>query len=314
MMSPKPSLVLSLNLSDDMRIELSQALAGMLVQHTSVNPDIFDSIGSAIHLAVQDSTPIVALGSGDVWSALDKDMLRMDGFDSFLPLLLSLVTQPSTILIELAEPQRVRDFLAEAVVRRSQVGGDGELHRLLGKEAWIYSLNAMDMFQLHLRVELKEGYLLISNLPWSRQVQIDGVRQADFNGAEAQLNLDEIDAQLPALHTKVYTDYRKAAVDGMGYLYPLLVTGVSGTVAEALRKHFEIFGFTPVHPASGTWYWRDSYLESSEFGAASDPVQPEFETGDRDFGIFPTISMLSVNMQLEDTGLRASIRWRKAAP
>lgn len=311
-MRPTPSMVFSVNVSDRTRVELSQKLASLLMQYTSVDPGIFDSIDSGVHLAVQDATPIVALGSGDVWGALDRDMLRMQGFESFLPFLLSLVTQPSTVLIELAEPARVRDFLNDAVVRRSKAAGEGEFHRLQGKEAWIYSLNVMDMFQLHLRVEIKEGYLLISNLPWSTQLDIDGVRRTDLNGAELQLNLDQITQQLPALHTKVYSDYRSAAIDGMGYLYPLLVTGVADTVPEAVAKHFEVFGFKPLHPSTGEWLWRDSYLESTEFGSALRPVQPEFRPGESQFGLFPSIERLGVNIQLEGTGLRARIRWQSA--
>jgi hypothetical protein len=39
----------------------------------------------------------------------------------------------------------------------------------------------------------------------------------------------------------------------------------------------------------------------------------EFRPGDRDFGIFPDIDSMSVNMQLEDTGLRAHLRWKPTA-
>ncbi len=309
-LTPTPSMVVSLNLSDDLRVDLSKELTSMLVRYTSVNPEIFDSIGSGVHLAVQDSTPIVALGSGDIWGAMDQEMLRMEGFESLLPFMLSVLTQPSTVLIELTEPDRVRQFLSAAVVLRSDGGGEGELHKLQDKEAWIYSINVLEMFQLHLRIEINDGYLMISNLPWSTQLQIDGLNRTPLNGAKMQINLDHIQRQLPALHTKIFTDYRAAAVDGMGYLYPLMVTGISETVDEALAKHAEIFGFRPVHPSSGRWFWRDSYLTSSQFGTASYPVQPEFAEGDRNFGIFPDLSLLSVNMQLEDTGLRATVRWQ----
>ena len=105
-MTPKPTMVFSLNLSDDLRLSLSEGLADMLVQYTAVNPEVFDSIGSGIHLAVQDSMPIVALGSGDIWGALDKDMLDLDGFGELLPFLFSVLTQPSSILIELEDPDQ----------------------------------------------------------------------------------------------------------------------------------------------------------------------------------------------------------------
>jgi hypothetical protein len=309
-LQPAPAMMLSTNLSDDMRVELSKLLADALVEFASVDPEIFDSIGSGLHLAVQDSTPIVALGSGDVWGAMSKEMVRMQGFDAFLPFLLSLVTQPTTVLIELADTEKVRSFLEDAVARRAELGGEGEFHQLQNLEAWIYSLDIAGMFTAHLRLEIKNDYLLISNLPWSTQVEIEGVQPMELNGAHMHLNLVGMEKQLPALHTKVFTDYRAAAVDGMGYLYPLLEAGVADSVAEAIARHQEIFGFSPVHPGRGEWRWRGSFVESSEFGTALRPVQPQFEQNDRNFGVFPSLDNLSLNMQLEDEGLRAIVRWR----
>ena len=98
--------------------------------------------------------------------------------------------------------------------------------------------------------------------------------------------------------------------DGVGYLYPLLEAGVADSVAEAISRHQEIFGFSPVHPGAGEWRWRGSFVESTEFGTALRPVQPEFEQNDRNFGVFPSLDNLSLNMQLEDEGMRAIVRWR----
>jgi hypothetical protein len=310
--SPAPSMMLSLNVNDDLRVNLSQGLADMLVEYTSVDPEIFDSIGSGIHLAVQDSTPIVALGGGDVWGAVSKEMLNLEGFDSFLPFMASIATQPSTIMIELADPDKVREFLSEAVVRRAEVGGSGELHKVQGREAWIYTYNVMDIVQIHLRLEIQGRYFLISNLPWTTAVEVGPATTTRLNGAQLSLDLSRIDKQLPALHTKIFTDYRAAAVDGMGYIYPLIASGVADDVGQALDRHREIFGFSPVHPSRGDWLWRDSYLESTEFGTAKQPVQPGFTAGDRNFGLFPDLERIEVNMQLEDTGLRAIVTWQVA--
>ncbi len=310
--TPAPSMMLSLNVNDDLRVGLSQGLADMLVEYTSVDPEIFDSIGSGIHLAVQDSTPIVALGGGDVWGAVSKEMLNLEGFDSFVPFMASVATQPSTIMIELTDPGKVQQFLSEAVVSRAEDGGDGELHKVQDREAWIYTYNVMDIVQIHLRLEIQDRYLLISNLPWTTAVSVGPALATPLNGAQLTLDLSRVDKQLPALHTKIFTDYRAAAVDGMGYIYPLIAAGVADSVGQAVDRHREIFGFSPVHPSHGAWLWRDSYLESTEFGTAQRPVQPGFTEGDRDFGLFPELSRISVNMQLEDTGLRAIVSWKSA--
>jgi hypothetical protein len=89
----------------------------------------------------------------------------------------------------------------------------------------------------------------------------------------------------------------------MGYLYPLIAAGVADSAQQAIDRHFEIYGFEPVHPSKGEWIWRDSYLESTEFGTVLRPVQPAYEKGDRNFGLFPEAARIGVNMQLEDTGL-----------
>ena len=307
--TPVPSMMLSLNVNDDLRVSLSQELADMLVEYASVDPEIFDSIGSGLHLAVQDSTPIVALGGGDIWAAVSREMLNLEGFDSFIPFAASIATQPSTIMVELAEPDKVHEFLSQAVVQRAEVGGSGELHKVADREAWIYTLNFADIVQIHLRLEIQGDYLLISNLPWTTAISIGDTTATQLNGAQLTLDLSRIDKQLPALHTKVFTDYRTSAVDGMGYLYPLIQAGVADSVQQAIDRHFEIYGFRPVHPSQGEWMWRDSYLESTEFGTVVRPVQPPYEEGDRNFGLFPHVDRIGVNMQLEDTGLRAIISW-----
>jgi HEAT repeat protein len=311
-LSPAPVLVFSMNLSDSMRLSLSRLLADLLEEFTSVNRDIFDALNPTVHVAVQDSSPIIAVGSGDVLGALSEDLLRMQGFEPFLPILLSLVSQPASVFIELADPPVARNFLQDAGLRRNE-GVTGEFHQLKGQDAWIYTLNLEDILQIHLRVAIEGDYLVISNLPWSPKAVQTGTIEDSLNGARLELNLDAISKLLPALHTKAFSDYGSSAVDGMGYLYPLLASGTAKTVADAQAKHLALFGFKPVHPASGEWLWHDGEISSSIFGKARDPVQPPYVSGERNFGLFPTLSSLSVSMQLEDTGLRARIRWRSAA-
>jgi hypothetical protein len=295
-----------------MRLSLSRLLADLLEEFTSVNRDIFDALNPTVHVAVQDSSPIIAVGSGDVLGALSEDLLRMQGFEPFLPILLSLVSQPASVFIELADPPVARNFLQDAGLRRNE-GVTGEFHQLKGQDAWIYTLNLEDILQIHLRVAIEGDYLVISNLPWSPKAVQTGTIEDSLNGARLELNLDAISKLLPALHTKAFSDYGSSAVDGMGYLYPLLASGTAKTVADAQAKHLALFGFKPVHPASGEWLWHDGEISSSIFGKARDPVQPPYVSGERNFGLFPTLSSLSVSMQLEDTGLRARIRWRSAA-
>jgi HEAT repeat protein len=312
-LSPEPTLVLSLNVSDSQRIELTKELTSALIQYTSVSPAILDSVGSAVHFAIMDSEPIVALGSGDIFGAFSEEMLRLEGFPALTPVLLSILTRPCKLLVELSDPARVLNFLRQAGLYRARGGGQGELYQVAGKDAWIYKLTLFDVIQLHLRVAVQNGYLVITNIPWSQRTTVKDAVEAPLNGASLEVNMETVSRQLPALYAKTYSDYRSVAVEGMGYLYPLLASGVATNVADAQKKHQMLFGFTPVHPAYGQWLWENGEIRSSTFGTASRPIQPEFRPGDRDFGIFPDLDSMSVNMQLEDTGLRAHLRWKLTA-
>lgn len=314
-LSPQPVLMLSLDLNDSTRLKLMEGLAGALVRYTSVSPEILDSFGSAAHFAILDSQPIVALGSGDILGALgSENVMRLDvSGESLIPFLLSVITRPCKLLIELEDPSKVLDFLRQASVHRSLRGGEGELYQVKGKDAWIYKVDIERMIQLHLGVAVENGYLVISNFPWSQPGTVSGTTQSSLDGAFLQLNLASVREQLPALHTQTYSDYRRDAIEGMGYLYPLLASGFAGGVPEALEKHFALFGFKPVHPSGGNWVWEDGEVKSSMFGTAELPVQPEFGEGNREFGLFQEIDNVSVNMQFEDAGLRTKIQWRLKA-
>ncbi len=311
-LTPEPVLMLSLDLNDSTRLNLMKEVAGALVRYTSVSPEILDSFGSGAHFAILDSQPIVALGSGDIFGALGSESVMRLGAsgDSLIPILLAVITRPCKILIELEDPSKVLDFLRQASVHRSQKGGEGELYQIKGKDAWVYKLDIEEMIQLHLGLTVENGYLVIRNFPWSQPGSVSGTAQSSLDGALLQLNLASVREQLPALHTKTYGDYRRDAIEGMGYLYPLLASGIVGTVPEALEKHFTLFGFKPVHPTGGNWVWEDGEVKSSVFGTAERPVQPEFGDGSRDFGLFQKIEEISVNMQFENEGLRTQIRWR----
>ena len=110
------------------------------------------------------------------------------------------------------------------------------------------------------------------------------------------------------------TDYRAMAVEGMGYLFPLLASGHASTVEEARSLHADLFGYTPVHPVGGNWVWENGTMSSTIFGTLERPRQPIFNPKNRSFGLIRGIGQLSVNMQMEDQGLRARLQWVSASP
>jgi HEAT repeat protein len=313
-LAPAPVTMLSINLSDSARIELNEWLAGLLGAFTTVDTAIFDALTPTLHLAVQDSTPIVAVGSGDILGAFSEKLLQLQGFEPFLPIALSLLSQPASIYIELADPAAVLGFLRGATsARTSTAEGAGAFHQIKGEDTWIYTVDVLGMVSLHVRIAVEDGYLVVSNLPWSDKSRVTGRTEIPLNGARVALDLDAMSLQLPTLHTRSYADYRVAAVDGMGCLFPLLVSGAADTIDRAIARHLELFGFAPMHPLGGTWTWEDGSIASTLFGTAEHPVQPAYVPGDRNFGLFPTLGAIEASAQLEAEGLRTRVRWRSAA-
>ena len=96
-------------------------------------------------------------------------------------------------------------------------------------------------------------------------------------------------------------------------LYPLLAS-ISATPVEATHAHAVLLGYAPLHPGAGEWLWKDGRLSSSVFGTPWQRMVPEYKTGNPDFGLFRGIERTSVNMQLEDSGLRATLRWTLVPP
>jgi hypothetical protein len=308
----QPVLMLSLNLSQEGWIGVAKDLAGLFGQYSGLDPVLLDYLGPSVHLAIADSDPIIALGSGDVMGAFGADLMQMR--DMFLtPIWLSVFTQPSTLIVELTDPQQVLRLLKRAASRTAEPRGQGafvmSLQRIEGREAWVYNLGILNVIQLSLGLEVQGDYLIITNLPWSQRSQVAGITTAPLNGALLQANPGVAERQLPALYASALAQERAATMQGISYLYPLLVS-VCKTPAEAVAAHAQLFGFKPLHPASGEWLWQDGVLASSVFGTPRAQKQPEYQPGKRDFGMLPTeIDQISVNMQFEDAGLRTSVRW-----
>jgi hypothetical protein len=307
--SPAPILSFSMNLSDSMRIRLTRQLTEIVADYTSMASGFLDSLGPSLHLVVHDSNPIVALGSGDIMRAIGGEIIGASGELFEVPTLMTLLTQPCQILVEVQDSVSVVTFLEEASLSTSRMNVPGELYKVEGQERWIYHLNLYELVRLSVSVEVKNGYLIISNLPWSQRASVQVGPRVPLNGAHLAFNLDAVQAHLPALHMATMTDYRAMALEGMGYWFPLLASGHASTVEEARSLHTDLFGYAPVHPANGHWTWENGSLSSSIFGTMDRPRQPRFDEKNQSFGLIRGARQISANMQMEDDGLRARLRW-----
>jgi hypothetical protein len=313
-LTPRPLLMLSLNLRQESWVHVARTFSDLFGAYSGLDPELLDYLGPSVHLAIADSDPIIALGSGNVLGAFGGRLATMrSGWLFLAPFALSVLTRPSTLVVELSDPQKVLTILRRAGYAAADPGRRREtnmsLSKIAGRDAWVYSIDVLGVAGLSFGLEVQGNSLIIRNLPWTQRAAIGSVVRAAMNGALLQASPNAAEQQLPALYASAVAQERAAAVQGMAYLYPLLLS-VSGTPEEAAATHARLFGFEPVHPASDQWLWKGGVLASALFGTPRRPQQPEYQGGSRDFGLLPSdVDSFSVNMQFEDAGLRASLRW-----
>jgi len=315
---PAPVMLLSANLPEKAWVKVvdgvSEGLAGF-------DPGVLDSLGPGVHLAVRDSDPVIAVGSGDVMGALAMAPGGMRGGEMlFIPLALSVLTRPCSLLVETRAPEAVREALRQgslAMLAQRFGGMDDDVRidycQVAGRDAWIYAFDVMGLIKLRLGLEVCGNYLIISNLLWSQPFAIPRVEVAPLGGVRLETVPGAVEAQLAALFTAAQDQQRRAAMEGIGCLYPLTMGG-TGDPAAAIEQHFRLLGFRPVHPAGGAWERRDGGLESTVYGRLHAARQPAYAAGRRDFGALRGLDRLSVSLQMEDGGLRTLCRWRYHRP
>lgn len=304
-------VMLSLNLREESWVGMAK---DGFSQATRLNPQILDYVGPGVHLVVQDSDPIVAFGSSDVLGAFDSNMMQIGRGQEMLmiPMVLSILTRPCTLYLEVKDPKAVRDLLRRGVATPPDQGRgmrefSAEITQYPGSDSWLYSATLFGMIRLRFGIELQDRFLVIRNLPWSQRPALQSVATAELAGARLTLHPQAVAQQLPALFVAESDRQRGAAFQGSAYLLPLMLTGAA-TPDAAAAVHRRLFGFAPVHPGTGRWTWTDGMLASDAFGTPARPLSPEYRASAA-FGVFQDISDLGLNMQFEEAGLRAICRW-----
>jgi hypothetical protein len=307
---PEPVLLLSLNLTNDAWVKASGGLSQIFSQYTGIDSGLFDLLGPGLHVALQDGDPIIVLGNADLLGSFAGPMVSGDLTNSAsIPLLLALLTRPCKIIVQLQDEKAAIDMLRRtrtgAATRREMAA---DFRQVEGRDAWIYSLNIPGIIKIRFGIEVKNGYLVLSNIPWSQPVSIKAVDVRALNGADLQISPAAVRQGLPGLFAAHSEQSQLASIGGIAALYPLLVT-ISATPDGAATRHAALFGAKPLHPGQGRWVWKDGRLESSAYGSATRWQQPIYRSEAGDFGLFEGVTRLSVNMQFEDAGLRAIARW-----
>lgn len=308
--APEPVLLLSVNLADDAWVKISGSFKGLFTHYTGIGPEVFDQFGPGLHVAIQDADPIIVLGNDDLLGALGGDSLTENLTREGLPLLLSVLTRPCKIFAELRDEGATLDLLRRATSGLREGSGDVivDFRQVDGRDAWIYALSVPGILKVRFGIEVRNGYLVLSNIPWSQPVAMRTAETRALNGAELRIAPGAVQQGRPGLFATQSEQNQLAALKAMSVLYPLLLTA-SATPEDAAARHAALFGSRPLHPGTGTWIWRDGQLGSSVYGTATRPKQPLYRPGMGDFGLFEGVTRLSVNMQFEADGLRATTRW-----
>lgn len=313
--SPDPVLQFSVNLKEEAWTGVAEGLSEMLVQFWDVDSAILDDLGPSVHIAINDGDPVIALGSGDILGAFGGNGALFGDDEMFIiPMAISVLTRPCTIAVETGNPEKTIMHLRHASEAISDFNlwlGDeftSEIYQIEDRDAWVCMFDIMGVVKLRYGLEVKDGFLLIRNIPWSSKDRIDRVEYAELNGAELKVWPAACNLQLPGLHATAGEKERAAAFQGMGFLYPLVADGYA-SLETAFGQHLNLFGFTPRQAPDDQWAWVDDAIESSLYGSVFHKKQPAYDE-EADFGLMGGIEDVSIQMQFEETGLRSSIRWK----
>lgn len=310
-MKPEPVLQLSMNLNDKAWMGVSEGLSEMLMRYVFIDPAILDDLGSSLHLMVHDADPVIALGSGDLLGGFGGGLGNSE--ELLYPMILSVLTRPCTIAIETGNPAKTATYLRNAVDSYASSQGweeiSSELYQVGDGDSWVCLFDVMGMVKMRFGLEVKDGFLLIRNIPWSNKDRIQSVGTAELNAATLKVFPSAGKLQLAGLHSTASEKNRTIALQGMGLLFPLIRSG-GISVAEAGELHMKLFGYTPYQPFNDRWSWKDMTMESERYGSVYKKKQPVYIEGDTDFGLMESIEVLEMQMQFEDTGLRTKLKWK----
>lgn len=307
---PEPVARLSMNLREEVWIETGGEMLGNFARQVGFDTSLLDYLGPDVHIVLADADPVIEMGSGELVNAfgpMDQREMVM------IPAIVSMFTRPTAVCIGLSDAAAVRRALDNSVGRSSDIFGgseiSGSLYKVTGREGWVYRINFFDLMTLRLGVEVQGRFLVIRNMPLTSSFQITGTEEGRQPGAQISVSPRACRMQLPALFASAAEQEREAAFGGIATLLPLMVTG-SESIGAAAAKHQAWFGFRPVHPAGGAWHWDGRQMTSDRYGTLYQPTQPDYQAGNREFGLLRNVDGAEVGMKFEDDGLRSTARWK----
>ncbi len=312
-LDPKPVLSLSANISENSWVKVI-TIFDFLKSFIGADSAIFDQFGPSFHFILLDGDPIINLGSGDILSSFggNSSQFLRSGEAFWIPIAFTMLTRPAKIMIELKDTNQTLQFLRETsfanISDESRRDTHVEFVQVDNKDQWHLNINLFNVLNLRFGLQVKDNFLVLSNLPWSKQENISLKDEKYLNSVLLQLNPGSANQQLPGLFHSALSRMGESNRKSITYLTPLLELN-KGDIEKSLQNHRLLFGFTPLHAGDGEWVWTDNQLKSTTFGGVWSKKHPAYKSGDRNFGLLRHFRNLFLSMQFEQDGLRSQIRW-----
>ena len=311
---PTPVVQFSANLKEEAWQHVAGNFSEFFTRYSGASPAMLDDFGPSVHVAIFDADPIIAMGSGDIFGAFGGDVLRGNGEEMLMiPVALSMLTRPCSIMVETKSPTRTSQYLRQAASagigrERRARNFTASFYQVGDRDEWVWTMDIFGVVKLRYGVEVVGKYMVIRNIPWSSDDRVVSLAPAELNAAVLQANPSACKQQLPGLFAAASDANRQAVMSGLGRLYPFMLSGAK-SVDEAAMEHQRLFGFYPKQLDEDQWTWSDFRLVSKDYGEPIRQRQPAFDP-QRPFGLMNHVDSLQLNMQFEEDGLRSTVRWR----
>ena len=308
--SPTPIGLMSFNLIEEAWGEAMDNFSSAVESSLGVDLAIWELLGPGVHLGIADSDSILGMGSGELMGLLSPGRWGQRTEMIAIPMIISFLTRPAVLAVELSDPEKARDLLHVNAVGLAEPGlqmFDFRVSLLeeIGDDRWLLRISFEDIVSLTIGLEVQGEYLVLSNLPLSYQPKVTGTEAVPMRDAGMRLNPEACHQTAPAFAAAAIDRERRGTQFGLRVLYALYECGIESVEAAQVECERR-FGYRPVHPGSGEFVWTKGGPKSDRFGYWGQGIQPPLEMAD---DLLPGVQGIDVSMQLEGEGLRTRLRW-----
>lgn len=310
--SPAPIATVSLGLANDQWFNYATRF---LSESRGLGPlmrNLSPQLENRLHVSFYDSDPILSLGSHDFLGAFSNSRLMNGGFGEFLsiPLLISALTQPMSIVVDVKDENPVRQLLNRYSRVKSENTEQPDITILkLGvdkERGWLIASNFLPGVTLNFFVQLVGNQLIICNRQYDF-IPGNQIRVASKANARLVFDFAQLNQMNRPLYLKLSRAQQLSTLNSSGSLIPIMLSGAK-SIDNAMSLHQRLYGVTPEHPVNGVWQWdaKRKLLNSSVYGAGYSITLPSY--GDKVSkqlrGPFDALDNLVLSFKFEQDGLR----------